>query len=80
MSMGRATCPLLWATALGAAKRFGVSLTTGGITPPEFQAFTQCCQTYSNISYTLRKIPHPMEQKNERQVVIMLSCEGCPPV
>ena len=28
MSMGRATCPLLWAAALGAAQPWAVSLTT----------------------------------------------------
>ena len=33
MSVGRATCPLLWAAALGAAQPYGVSLTTGGIAP-----------------------------------------------
>ena len=33
MSMGRATCPLLWAAALGAAQPCGVSLTTRGIAP-----------------------------------------------
>ena len=33
MSMGRATCPLLWAAALGAAQPCGVSLTTTGIAP-----------------------------------------------
>ena len=33
MSMGRATCPLLWAAALGAAQPCGVSLTTWGIAP-----------------------------------------------
>ena len=33
MSMGRVTCPLLWAAALGATKPYGVSLTTGGIAP-----------------------------------------------
>ena len=31
MSMGRATCPLLWAAALGAAQPYGVSPTTRGI-------------------------------------------------
>ena len=31
--MGRVTCPLLWAAALGAAQLYGVSLTTGGIAP-----------------------------------------------
>ena len=33
MSTGRATCPLLWAAALGAAQPFGVSLTKRGIDP-----------------------------------------------
>ena len=33
MSMGRATCPPLWAAALGAAQPCGVSLTTRGIAP-----------------------------------------------
>ena len=33
MSVGRITCPLLWAAALGAAQPYGVSLTTGGIAP-----------------------------------------------
>ena len=33
MSMGRATCPLLWSAALGAAQPCGVSLTTRGIAP-----------------------------------------------
>ena len=33
MSVGRVTCPLLWAAALGAAEPYGVSLTTGGIAP-----------------------------------------------
>ena len=33
MSMGRATCPFLWAAALGAAQPCGVSLTTRGIAP-----------------------------------------------
>ena len=33
VSMGRATCPLLWAAALGAAQPCGVSLTTRGIAP-----------------------------------------------
>ena len=33
MFMGRATCPLLWAAALGAAQPCGVSLTTRGIAP-----------------------------------------------
>ena len=33
MSMGRATCPLLWAAALGAAQLCGVSLSTRGIVP-----------------------------------------------
>ena len=33
MSMGRATCPLLWAAALGAAQPCGVSLSTRGIAP-----------------------------------------------
>ena len=33
MSMGRATCPLLMAAALGAAQPCGVSLTTRGIAP-----------------------------------------------
>ena len=33
VSMGRATCPLLWAAALGAAKPCGVSLSTRGIAP-----------------------------------------------
>ena len=33
MSMGRATCPLLWAAALGAAEPCGVSLTTSCIAP-----------------------------------------------
>ena len=31
VSVGRVTCPLLWAAALGAAQPYGVSLTTGGI-------------------------------------------------
>ena len=31
VSMGRATCPLLWAAALGAAQPCGVSLTTRGL-------------------------------------------------
>ena len=31
--VGRVTCPLLWAAALGAAQPCGVSLTTGGIHP-----------------------------------------------
>ena len=31
MSMGRATCPLLWEVALGAAQPCRVSLTTGAI-------------------------------------------------
>ena len=33
MSMGRATCPLFWAAALGAAQPCGVSLTARGIAP-----------------------------------------------
>ena len=33
MSMGRATCPLLWAAALRAAQPCAVSLTTGGFAP-----------------------------------------------
>ena len=33
VSVGRVTCPLLWAIALGAAQPYGVSLTTGGIAP-----------------------------------------------
>ena len=33
MFMGRATCPLCWAAALGAAQPCGVSLTTRGIAP-----------------------------------------------
>ena len=33
VSMSRATCPLLWAAALGAAQPCGVSLTTRGIAP-----------------------------------------------
>ena len=33
VSMGRATCPLLWAAALAAAQPCGVSLTTRGIAP-----------------------------------------------
>ena len=33
VSMGRATCPLLWGAALGAAQPCGVSLTTRGIAP-----------------------------------------------
>ena len=33
VSVGRATCPLLWAAALGAAQPYGVFLTTGGIAP-----------------------------------------------
>ena len=33
VSMGRATCPHLWAAALGAAQLCGVSLTTRGIAP-----------------------------------------------
>ena len=33
MFMGRATCPLLWAAALGAAQPCGVSLTTRDIAP-----------------------------------------------
>ena len=31
--LGRVTCPLLWAAALGAVQPCGVSLTTGGIAP-----------------------------------------------
>ena len=34
MPVGRVTCPLLWAAALGAALLYGVSLTTSGIAPP----------------------------------------------
>ena len=33
MSVGRVTCPLLWAAALEAAQAYGVSLTTGGVAP-----------------------------------------------
>ena len=33
MSVGRATCPILWTAALGAAQPYGASLTTGGIAP-----------------------------------------------
>ena len=33
VSVGRVTCPLLWAAALGAAQPYGVSLTTRGIAP-----------------------------------------------
>ena len=33
VSMSRATCPLLWAAALGAAQPCGVSLSTRGIAP-----------------------------------------------
>ena len=33
VSMGRASCPLLWAAALKAAQPCGVSLTTLGIAP-----------------------------------------------
>ena len=33
MSVGRVTCPLLWAVAVGAARPYGVSLTTGVIAP-----------------------------------------------
>ena len=39
MSMGRATCPLLWAAALGAAQACGVSRTTRGIAPASFFNF-----------------------------------------
>ena len=35
MSMSRATCPLFWAAALGAAQPCGVSLTTRGIAPAQ---------------------------------------------
>ena len=37
VSVGRVTCPLLWAAALGAAEPYGVSLTTGGIAPASLQ-------------------------------------------
>ena len=33
VSVGRVTCPVLWAAALGAAQPYGVSLTTGVIAP-----------------------------------------------
>ena len=46
MPMGRATCPLLWVAALGAAQPCGVSLTTRGIAP--------ACLRYNRLTLVVR--------------------------
>ena len=71
MSMGRATCPLLWAAALGAAQPCGVSLTTRGIAPAS--------QTTTASPLWLELRGHSAWQATPSWTVYRLACHRLPP-